>query len=248
MPLDAPGQGSPGRSRLETRLRSELRGEVLFDRFSRGRYSTDASIYQIEPLGVAVPRDKQDVTAALAIAREEGVPVLPRGGGTSQCGQTVARALVLDCSKFMDGVVALDTDARRVRVQPGAVMERLNARLRQHKLWFPVDVSTGDRATIGGMTANNSCGSRSIRYGNMVHNVRAVDAILADGTAAHFGEVPGNFGDDVAPERYRDLVRDMRDLHRREADEIEARFPKLLRRVGGYNIDMISGDGSHGGH
>ncbi|MGE3782760.1 MAG: FAD-binding and (Fe-S)-binding domain-containing protein [Alphaproteobacteria bacterium] len=248
MPLDAPGQGSPGLSRLEARLRRELRGEVLFDRFSRGRYSTDASIYQIEPLGVAVPKDKEDVAAALAIAREEGVPVLPRGGGTSQCGQTVARALVLDCSKYMDNVVALDAEARRVRVQPGVVMERLNARLKQHRLWFPVDVSTGDRATIGGMTANNSCGARSIRYGNMVHNVHAIDAILADGTEARFAEVPGNFGDGVEPERYRDLVRDMRALHRREADEIEARFPKLLRRVGGYNIDMIDDAGHNMAH
>src|SRR6267378_6487907 len=133
-------------------------------------------------------------------------------------------------------------------VQPGIVMERLNQRLRQHKLWFPVDVSTGDRATIGGMTANNSCGSRSIRYGNMVHNVRAIDAILADGSAAHFAEVPGNFGDDVEPERYRGLVRDMRALHRREADEIDARFPKLLRRVGGYNIDMVESKSSGAGH
>ncbi len=248
MPLDSPARHDPGSPRLEARLRRELQGEVLFDRFSRGRYSTDASIYQIEPLGVVVPKDRADVAAALTIAREEGVPVLPRGGGTSQCGQTVARALVLDCSKYMDKVVALDPEARRVKVQPGVVMERLNQRLRQHKLWFPVDVSTGDRATIGGMTANNSCGSRSIRYGNMVHNVRAVDAILADGAAARFAEVPGNFGEEVEPERYRGLVRDMRALHRREADEIEARFPKLLRRVGGYNIDMISGDGSHGGH
>src|SRR5690349_1948577 len=253
MPLDSPGhpktnRHDPGSPRLEARLKRELQGEVLFDRFSRGRYSTDASIYQIEPLGVAVPKDREDVAAALTIAREEGVPVLPRGGGTSQCGQTVARALVLDCSKFMDGVVALDVENRRVKVQPGVVMERLNARLRQHRLWFPVDVSTGDRATIGGMTANNSCGSRSIRYGNMVHNVRAIDAILADGTAAHFAEVPGNFGEDVQPERYRGLVRDMRALHRREADEIEARFPKLLRRVGGYNIDMIDDAGHNMAH
>src|SRR5215213_10118212 len=107
MPLDAPGQGSPGLSRLEARLRREIRGEVLFDRFTRGRYSTDASIYQIEPLGVAVPRDKEDVAIALQVARGEGVPVLPRGGGTSQCGQTVGRSLVLDCSKYMDHVVAL---------------------------------------------------------------------------------------------------------------------------------------------
>ncbi len=105
--------------RLEARLRRELRGEVMFDAFTRGRYATDASIYQIEPLGVAVPKDKEDIAVALQIAREEGVPVLPRGGGTSQCGQTVARALVLDCSKYMQQVVALDTEARRVRVQPG---------------------------------------------------------------------------------------------------------------------------------
>jgi FAD/FMN-containing dehydrogenase/Fe-S oxidoreductase len=244
MPLDNP----PAASRLEARLKRELRGEVMFDPFTRGRYATDASIYQIEPLGVAVPRDKADVMAALAVAREEGVPVLPRGGGTSQCGQTVAQALVLDCSKYMDRVVALDPQERRVRVQPGVVMERLNQRLRPHKLWFPVDVSTGDRATLGGMTANNSCGARSIRYGNMVHNVRAIDAILADGSEAHFAEVPGNFGDDVAPERYRGLVRDMRALHRREADEIEARFPKVLRRVGGYNIDMVSDTGHNMAH
>src|SRR5260370_27940144 len=160
-------------TRLEARLRRELQGEVMFDRFSRGRYATDASIYQIEPLGVAVPKSKADVEAALAIAREEGVPVLPRGGGTSQCGQTVARALVLDCSKYMDGVVALDVAARRVRVQPGVVLERLNASLRKHQLFYPVDVSTGDRATIGGMTAHNSCRARSLPYRNMWHNVPA---------------------------------------------------------------------------
>ncbi|HEX5319123.1 MAG TPA: FAD-linked oxidase C-terminal domain-containing protein [Stellaceae bacterium] len=243
MPLD-----NAPTSRLEARLRRETGGEVMFDAFSRGRYSTDASVYQIEPLGIVVPRTREDVVAALQIARDEGVSVLPRGGGTSQCGQTVGRSLVVDCSKYMNAVLSLDVENRRVRVQPGVVMERLNQSLRRHKLWFPVDVSTGDRATIGGMTANNSCGSRSIRYGNMVHNVRAIDALLADGTVAQFGEISGNFAEDVGPERYRSLVRDMRELHRREADEIEARFPKLLRRVGGYNIDMIHPDKSTGGH
>src|SRR5271163_3462577 len=196
----------PDNSAFAMRLARNIKGEVLFDRFSRGRYSTDASIYQMEPLGVVVAKDKGDIATAIQIAREEGVPVLQRGGGTSQCGQTVNRALVVECSKYMQEIVSLDTAARRVKVQPGVVMERLNARLRQHKLWFPVDVSTGDRATIGGMTANNSCGARSIRYGNMVHNVRAIDALLADGTQAHFGELPGNFGPenanwDVQPER-----------------------------------------------
>ncbi len=239
-------------TRLETRLRRALKGEVLFDGFSRGRYSTDASLYQIEPVGVAVPRDREDVAAALEIAREEGVALLPRGGGTSQCGQAVGRALVLDCSKYMNQVVAIDASTRRARVQPGLVLEQLNRQLKAKGLFFPVDVSTADRATIGGMTANNSCGARSLRYGNMVHNVRGIDALLSDGTAAVFGEVPGNFGADsegrAMPERYRDLVRHMRDLHRREAAEIGKRFPKLLRKVGGYNIDMIADEGHNMAH
>src|SRR5215468_8074810 len=237
------GSGYPVGSRLEHRLRRETQGEVLFDAFNRGRYSTDASIYQIEPLGVVVPRSRQDAAVAIAIAREEGVPVLPRGGGTSQCGQTVARALVIDCSKHLNRVIAVDAEGRRARVEPGVVLDRLNRLLRQHELFFPVDPSTASRATIGGMTANNSCGSRSIRYGNMVHNVLGIDALLADGTQAWFGEVPGNFEDNThgreMPEHYRDLVRQMRTLHRREAEEIGRRFPKVLRRVGGYNIDSI---------
>src|SRR5216683_2124473 len=239
----------PGDPALAKRLRRALRGDILFDAFNRGRYSTDASIYQIEPLGVAVPRDRDDVAAALAIAREEGVSVLPRGGGTSQCGQTVGRSLVLDCSKYMNGIVSVDAANRRAVVEPGIVLDRLNRVLRKDGLFFPVDVSTSSRATIGGMTANNSCGSRSLRYGNMVHNVRAIDAILADGTATHMGETSGNFGDDAAvPERTRDLVRRMRALHRREADEIDARIPKLLRKVGGYNSDMIADAGHNMAH
>ena len=237
MPLDDPAPS------LAARLRRETRGEVLFDAFSRGRYATDASIYQIEPLGVIVPKSRDDVAATLAIAREEGVPVLPRGAGTSQCGQTVARALVIDCSKYLNQVVAVDAEQRRARVEPGVVLDPLNRLLRQERLFFPVDPSTASRATLGGMTANNSCGSRSLRYGNMVHNVRAVEAILADGTAARFCDIPGNFDDGVGPERYRDLVRQMRALHAREADEIARRFPRVLRRVGGYNIDTVSDEG-----
>ncbi|MGH6967839.1 MAG: FAD-binding and (Fe-S)-binding domain-containing protein [Stellaceae bacterium] len=233
---------------IETRLRGALKGDVLFDAFSRGRYATDASIYQIEPVGVVVPRDAEDVAAAFAIAREEGAALLPRGGGTSQCGQTVGRALVLDCSKYMNQVLDVDVARRRARVQPGVVMDRLNRQLKGKGLFFPVDVSTGDRATIGGMTANNSCGTRSLRYGNMVHNVHAIEALLPDGTTATFGEVAGNFDERAMPERYRELVRSMRALHRRERDEIAARFPKLQRRVGGYNLDMISDAGHNMAH
>ena len=165
---------------------------MLFDRFSRGRYSTDASHYQIEPLGVVVPKTDEDVRATLAIAHEEGVPLLPRGGGTSQSGQTVGRALVLDYSKHLNKLITVDPVARTCIVEPGIVLDELNRQLRSTGLWFPVDVSTSSRATIGGMTGNNSCGTRSIRYGIMRDNVLAIDAILADGSEARFGEVGHN--------------------------------------------------------
>jgi FAD/FMN-containing dehydrogenase/Fe-S oxidoreductase len=228
--------------RLAARLRRETSGELLFDRFSRGRYATDASFYQIEPLGVLVPKTREDAAAALQIAREEGVPVLPRGAGTSQCGQTVAAALVVDCTKYLDHIVAVDVEAQRARVEPGVVLDRLNKALRNDGLFFPVDPSTAGRATLGGMTANNSCGSRSLRYGNMVHNVRAIEALLADGSAARFGEVPANLPEGL-PARYRDLVLHMRALYAREKGEIARRFPQVLRRVGGYNIDSIDEQG-----
>ena len=229
-------------SALAERLKREISGDVLFDAASRGRYSTDASIYQIEPIGVVVPRTEEDALAALRIALDAGVPVLPRGGGTSQCGQTVGAALVIDVSKHLNGIFDLDLEARTVTVQPGVVLDHLNAYLKPHGLWYPVDVSTSAQATIGGMTGNNSCGSRSIRYGNMVHNVRAVDAVLADGSAFRFGEVPQDLSATPGPPGYRELVGKIRAIAAREAEEIEHRYPKVLRRVGGYNLDMVLPD------
>ena len=182
----------PVSHRLAERLRAELEGEVLFDAFWRGRYSTDASHYQIEPVGVVVPRSDDDVRAAMAIAREEGVPLLPRGGATSQSGQTVGRALVIDFSKHLKRLVEIDEINATCIVEPGIVLDELNRQLRPHGLWFPVDVSTASRATIGGMAGNNSCGTRSIRYGIMRDNVLAIEAILADGSEARFGEVGHN--------------------------------------------------------
>ncbi len=226
---------------LATRLGKQIRGEVLFDAASRGRYATDASIYQIEPVGVVIPQTEADATLAMQIALDAGVAVLPRGGGTSQCGQTVGAALVIDVSKHLRHVVDFNAEARTVVVQPGVVLDQLNAFLKPHGLWFPVDVSTSAQATLGGMTGNNSCGSRSIFYGNMVHNVRAVDAVLADGSAYHFGAVPADLSQLDGPPGYRDLVQKIRDIHVSNAAEIEARYPKLLRRVGGYNLDMMSG-------
>jgi FAD/FMN-containing dehydrogenase/Fe-S oxidoreductase len=232
---------APGDSALAARLRREVRGDVLFDAASRGRYSTDASIYQIEPVGVVVPSSEEDALAAFRIAVEEGVPVLPRGGGTSQCGQTVGAALVIDHSKHLGRIVDFDPGARTVTVQPGVVLDQLNAYLRPHGLWYPVDVSTSAQATIGGMAGNNSCGSRSIRYGNMVHNVRGIDAVLADGSEYSFGEVPADVGQLAGPKGYVELVAKLRAIAAREAEEIEHRVPKLLRRVGGYNLDMLIG-------
>jgi len=232
-----------GDSALAARLRRELEGEVLFDAFSRGRYSTDASIYQIEPIGVVVPAVPEDIARAIDVARAAGVPVLPRGAGTSQCGQTVGEALVVDTSKSLNRVIELDLEARRVKVQPGIVLDQLNRWLAPYGLFFPVDVSPANRATIGGMAGNNSCGARSIRYGNMVHNVHAIDAVLADGSALSFGAVPGNLDGLGGQPRYLELVQQMRTLHAREAAEIERRFPKLLRRVGGYNIDSVAPGG-----
>jgi len=225
-----------GGSGLAARLRREVDGEVLFDAASRGRYSTDASIYQIEPIGVVVPRTEEAARIALQIAAAEGVPILPRGAGTSQCGQTVGAALVIDNSKHLDKVLELDVGEREVVVQPGLVLDQLNARLRPHGLWFPVDVSTAAQATLGGMAGNNSCGSRSIRYGNMVHNVLGIEAWLATGDAFAFGPADEAAGGSDA---YRALVARIDAIARREAAEIRARWPTVLRRVQGYNLDMI---------
>src|SRR5262249_24651182 len=164
---------------LERRLKAEVAGEVAFDRFTRGRYATDASHYQVMPLGVVVPRDIAAAERAIALAREEGVSVLLRGGGTSQCGQTVNASLVVDCSRHLTGVLDWAVAGRRCVVEPGVVVDDLNRALKPHGLWFPVDISTSSRATIGGMAANNSCGSRSLRYGTMRDNVVSIDAVLA---------------------------------------------------------------------
>ena len=172
---------------LERRLRAESVGEILFDRFSRGRYATDASQYQIVPLGVVVPRTVAEAERAIAVARAEGVPVTLRGGGTSQCGQTINDGLIVDCSKHLTRILELDVANRRCVVEPGIVLDELNRQLRPHGLWFPIDVSTASRATIGGMAGNNSCGGRSLRYGTMRDNVLSIDAVLPDGTPAHFG-------------------------------------------------------------
>src|SRR5512140_1402011 len=226
-------------SALAARLRREVTGGVFFDSFNRGRYATDASFYQIMPLGVVVPRTMDEALRALAVCRDAGQIVTPRGGGTSQCGQTVNNGIVIDFSKHLNRIISLDAEKRSCVVEPGIVLDDLNRQLKKHGLWFPVDVSTASRATIGGMAGNNSCGGRSLRYGTMRDNTLSMDAALADGTLLHFGEVPRDLARVNSSDSGLSLFRDMLDLGAREAAEIATRFPKVQRRVGGYNLDAL---------
>jgi FAD/FMN-containing dehydrogenase/Fe-S oxidoreductase len=235
MPKSRSAQASDA-ALLARRLRQACRGDVLFDVASRGRYATDASIYQVFPIGAVVPADAADLRAALEVARELGVPLLPRGAGSSQCGQTVGEALVVDHSKALTAIGPLDREAMTIAVGPGVVLDRLNAALAPHRLWFPVDVSTSAQATIGGMAGNNSCGSRSIEYGNMVHNVLGIDAVLADGGEVSFGPMEAMSRTGRAGE----IVRGLAAIGARERDEIARTFPSVLRRVGGYNLDVFN--------
>lgn len=221
------------RDELARRLARETQGEVLFDAASRGRYATDASIYQMMPTGVFVPRTPADVAIALQIAREMGAPVLPRGGGTSQCGQTTGAALVIDFSKHLRRLIALDLESRQAVVEPGLVLDHLNAQLKPHGLWYPVDVSTSAQATLGGMAGNNSCGSRSIAYGNMVHNVERIAAWMSDGSELDFGPL------DTLGAKEREIAEFVRGLAQAVAPEIDAHWPTVVRRVAGYNLDIF---------
>src|SRR3954468_19504229 len=220
-------------STLERRLRSNMTGDVLFGAFDRGRYATDASFYQIMPLGVVIPRTIDEALRALAIARDDGLVVTPRGGGTSQCGQTVNGGIVVDLSRHLNRILSLDVENRSCVVEPGIVLDDLNRQLGKHGLWFPVDVSTASRATIGGMAGNNSCGARSLRYGTMRDNILSVSAVLPHGAPAHFGAVSADLSELPPDSALRPIAKQLLALGAREADEIEARFPKVQRRVGG---------------
>jgi len=218
---------------LASRLRAETQGEVLFAPADRGRYATDASIYQVMPVGVLVPQSADDVKVALDICRDLHVPIVPRGGGTSQCGQTVGAGLVIDYSKYRRKVIHIDAANRTVEVEPGIVLDDLNAALKSTGLWYPVDVSTSAQATLGGMAGNNSCGSRSIAYGNMVHNVLGAKAWTSDGRLLDFGRF------DQATGAVRQIGEHVQQLAHALRPEIDAQWPKVLRRVAGYNLDIF---------
>jgi FAD/FMN-containing dehydrogenase/Fe-S oxidoreductase len=220
-------------AKLAQRLAQETRGEVLFSPADRGRYSTDASIYQVMPIGVFVPRSADEARIAIDVCRDLNVPIVARGAGTSQCGQTVGTGLVVDFSKHVRSLLDFDAGKATATVEPGIVLDSLNAQLKKHGLWYPVDVSTSAQATLGGMAGNNSCGSRSIAYGNMVHNVLAVEAWTSDGAHHRFERYEQCAG------AAREIGRKVKDLASLLAPEIDRRWPKVMRRVGGYNLDIF---------
>jgi FAD/FMN-containing dehydrogenase/Fe-S oxidoreductase len=227
---------------LQQALARELDGEVLFDDYTRHLFSRDASMYAITPIGVVAPRHAGDVGTAVRIAGEHGVPVLPRGGGTSLAGQTVGEALVLDFSRHMSTIVELDPEARTARVQPGVVQDQLNRAAAAHGLMFGPDTSTSNRATLGGMIGNNSAGSGSVRYGMTIDHVRELDVVLSDASTARFGPVDEAerarraAGDTLEARLYRELPA-LVDAHR---DAIATGFPRFWRRAGGYRLDRLT--------
>src|SRR6186713_3130423 len=171
---------------LQWELERAIDGEVRFDKVSRALYSTDASVYQIEPLGVVIPRSPEAVVRAVALAAQHGVSITPRGGGTSQAGQSIGSGIVLDTSKYLNRVLEINPDERWARVEPGVVLDELNAALAPHNLRFAPDVSSASRATVGGMMANNSSGARSVLYGKTIDHVLEQEVVLSDGSVVTF--------------------------------------------------------------
>ena len=231
-------------SKIAKEVKSIVRGKVLFDDFSRGRYSTDSSLYQMTPLGAVLPEDTADVLELMNYSQRNNIPLLARGGGSSQCGQTVGECIVLDYSRHQNKILDLNIEEKTVWVQPGIVLDQLNAYLKPYGLWYPVDVSTSSRATIGGMTANNSCGSRSLYYGNMVNNVLAVEAILDDGTIHTFEDIDKQYLEITNNQnRKYEIIKKFLEIKDKTKEEIDLHFPITQRRVGGYNIDLINPNG-----
>ena len=227
---------------LRRDLEASIDGEVRFDRLSRALYSTDASVYRIEPAGVVVVRHRGDVLRTIEVARRHGTSITARGGGTSQAGQAVGPGLQLDTSRFFNRLLEVDPAGRWARVEPGIVLDELNARLAPHRLRFAPDISTADRATVGGMISNNSSGARSVLYGKTIDHVLDLHVALSDGSVAHLRPLaPDELEAACAADSLEGAChRAARRLALAHADEIDRRCPKILRRVGGYNLDRFT--------
>ncbi|PON11480.1 oxidoreductase, partial [Candidatus Entotheonella serta] len=222
-------------------LAQAIEGEVRFDAVSRPMYATDASVYQMMPLGVVIPRSREDVRRTLELCREHGVSITLRGGGTSQAGQAIGEGIQIDFSKYMNRILEVNEAEQYVRLEPGIVLDHLNAHLRPYGLSLPVDISTADRAVVGGMIANNSAGTRSIVYGMTVDYVEELTVMLSDGSMVEMGSLseaawaPKTEQDDLEGECYRVVSQ----LAAEHAAEIDKRYPKIMRRVGGCNLNRF---------
>src|SRR6266478_8734962 len=223
-------------SALEGELRKQLEGEVRFDALSRALYSTDASVYKIRPLGVVIPKTRKDIVRVVEICGRYRCPITVGGGGTSQAGQAIGEGIQVDTSKYYNRLLEVNAEQLWVRVEPGIVLDELNAQMAPVGLRFAPDISTASRATIGGMMANNSCGARSVLFGKTIDHVLEQTVALSDGSIVHFREIPRSkipAGDTMEAAVYRTVLR----LAAVNASEIDRRYPKILRRVGGYNLD-----------
>ncbi len=224
---------------LRTELEQAGAGEVRFDNLSRALYSTDASVYQIRPLGVVIPKQREDILRILTICAKHRAPITMRGGGTSQAGQAIGEGIHIDISKYYNRLLEVNAEERWARVEPGIVLDELNAQLAPLKLRFAPDISTASRATLGGMMANNSAGARSVLYGKTIDHVLEQTVALSDGSVVHFRDLPRDQvpqGESLEAKLYETTLR-LADEH---AQEIERRYPKVVRRVGGYNLDEFT--------
>ena len=246
---------SPRRQRRHQRafraaLEAGIEGEVRFDAVSRALYSTDASVYRSVRSRWSCPRSREDLVRTVQICRQFGCPITPRGGGTSQAGQAIGDGVIIDTSKYLTRILDLDVARRRVRVEPGIVLDALNAALAPHRLRFAPDISTASRATVGGMMANNSSGARSVLYGKTIDHVVEQHVVLSDGSVAHFRPLtPGELEAACAGRRTRGALLSRGQAHRRRTRRTKSarRFPKILRRVGGYNLDAFTSSASKAG-
>ena len=228
--------------RLRRDLEASLEGEVRFDRVTRALYSTDASVYQIEPTGVVIVRSRDDIVRTIEIARRHAVPITARGGGTSQAGQAIGTGLQLDTAKYFNRLLEVNVAERWARIEPGIVLDELNAQLLPHRLRFAPDISTANRATVGGMISNNSSGARSVLYGKTIDHVLDLHVALSDGSIVHLRPLASAELDAVSQANTLEghCYRMVRRLGAEHAAEVDRRYPKILRRVGGYNLDRFT--------
>src|SRR5690349_20093050 len=226
---------------LEENLRRVVTGEVRFDRGSRAMYSTDGSNYRQVPIGVVIPKSRQDVIETVAACRRHGVPLLSRGGGTSLAGQCTNTAVVIDWSKYCHRVLDVDPDARTCTVEPGIVLDVLNDQLKPHNLRFGPEPATHMNCTLGGMIGNNSCGATAQRTGKVVDNVAALEVLLYDGTRFWCGPTSDELYAEIERrgDRQARVYRRLREIRDAYQDQIRANYPDIPRRVSGYNLDSL---------